>query len=372
MARKRNGASRVRYAVIGAGWFGQAAILPAFKNAKSNSELAAIVSGDEQKRAELGKEYGVPTYPYEQLEQLLASGEVDAVYIATPNSEHREPTLLAARHGVHVLCEKPLADTAAAAEEMTAECDRRGVLLMTAYRLHFEKAHTTAVETIRSGEIGNPRVFSSTFTQVVEEGNTRLDPAAGGHPLLDIGIYCINAARYLFRDEPVEVTGFAVSGPDPKFSDLPESVGAVLRFPAGRVATFVCSFGAAKGSSLQVVGTKGDVRMDPAYSHSGPRKMWVTVGGEATEKKFKDVDQIGPEIVYFSDCVLTGKRPEPDGREGVIDLRVIEAVMDSVQKGRAIPVPPAPEKPRPDAGQQIEKPKVSEPGLVNAAPPSGG
>lgn len=367
MARKK-----VRYAVVGAGWFGQAAILPAFKNAKSNSELAAIVSGDEAKRAELGKEYGVPTYPYEKLEELLGGGQVDAVYVATPNSEHREPTLLAARHGVHVLCEKPLADSATAAEEMTAECDRRGVLLMTAYRLHFEKAHTTAVETIRSGEIGDPRVFASVFTQVVEEGNTRLDADVGGHPLLDIGIYCINAARYLFRDEPVEVTGFALSGPDPRFRDVPESLGAVMRFPLGRVATFTCSFGAVKLSNLQVVGTKGDVRMDPAYSHSGPRRMWVTVEGKTIEKKYKEADQIGPEIQYFSDCVLTSRRPEPDGREGVIDLRIMEAILVAVQKGRAVPVPPAPDKPRPDAGQQIEKPAVSEPDLVNAAPPSGG
>src|SRR5688572_7699802 len=117
MGGKKSGASRVRYALIGAGWFGQAAILPAFKNAKTNSELAAIVSGDAAKRAELGKEYGVPTHPYEKLDELLASGQIDAVYIATPNTEHREPTLLAARHGVHVLCEKPLAETAAAAEE---------------------------------------------------------------------------------------------------------------------------------------------------------------------------------------------------------------------------------------------------------------
>src|SRR5687767_2489855 len=103
--------NRVRYAVVGAGWFGQAAVLPAFANSKENSELVAIVSGDAEKRAVLSADYGVPAYPLEQYEDLLGAGSVDAVYIVSPNSVHREQTLAAARHGVHVLCEKPLADT---------------------------------------------------------------------------------------------------------------------------------------------------------------------------------------------------------------------------------------------------------------------
>ena len=139
---------RVRYAVVGAGWFGQAAVLPAFANAKENSELAAIVSGDAQKRAVLSADYGSRPTRYEQ-------------YRGPPGVRggrrglHRQPELrcttskrsLAARHRVHVLCEKPLADTAVAAEEMIAACDRAGVLLMTAYRLHFEKANLTRPST---------------------------------------------------------------------------------------------------------------------------------------------------------------------------------------------------------------------------------
>jgi len=157
--------SPIRYAVVGAGWFGQAAVLPAFKNAKENSKLAAIVSGDAQKRAVLSSDYGVPTYSLEQYPELLASGSVDAVYLVSPNSIHKEQTILAAQSGIHVLCEKPLADTAVAAEEMVAACDRAGVFLMTAYRLHFEKANLQAIDVIRKGTIGEPRVFISTFTQ---------------------------------------------------------------------------------------------------------------------------------------------------------------------------------------------------------------
>jgi predicted dehydrogenase len=371
MATKPAG-KKVRYAVVGAGWFGQAAVLPAFANAKENSELAAIVSGDAEKRSILSADYGVPAYSYEQYEDLLASGSVDAAYIVSPNSLHKDHAVAAARHGVHVLCEKPLADTAVAAEEMIAACDRAGVLLMTAYRLHFEKGNLQAVELIRKGTIGEPRVMTSTFTQQVDPDNTRLDANLGGHPLLDVGIYCVNAARYLFRAEPIEVTAFVATGGDPKFKDVPEMVSAILRFPGERLAAFTCGFGEAKASVYQVVGTTGDLRLDPAFSYSGERAMTVTVGGKSKETTFPDSDQIAPEIVYFSDCIKTGRRPEPDGREGLIDLWVIEAIKASATKGMAVPLQPVPEKPRPDKGQQMSKPAKKEPELVNAAPPQAG
>ncbi len=358
----------------GTGWFGQSAVLPAFANAQENSELAAIVSGDVEKRAVLASDYGVRTYSLEQYEDLLASGAIDAVYIVSPNSVHREQALLAARHGIHVLCEKPLADSAVAAEEMVATCDRAGVLLMTAYRLHFEKGNLHAIDLIRKGTIGEPRVMISTFTQQVDPDNSRLDANLGGHPLLDVGIYCVNAARYLFRAEPTEVTSFIATGNDPKFKKVPEMVSAVMRFPNERLATFICGFGEAKTSSYQVLGTKGDLRMDPAFTHTGKRKLAVTVDGETKETEFPESDQIGPEIVYFSDCILNGRRPEPDGREALIDLWIIEAIKSSAFKGMAVPLQPVLEKPRPDKSQHIAKPArpEPEPELVNAAPPQAG
>jgi len=371
MASKPAG-KRVRYAVVGAGWFGQSAILPAFANAKENSELAAIVSGDAEKRSILSSDYGVPAYPYEEYEDLLRSGAVDAVYIVSPNALHKEHALAAARYGIHVLSEKPLADTAVAAEEMIAACDRAGVQLMTAYRLHFEKANLQAIDLIRKGTIGEPRVISSTFTQQVDPDNSRLDANLGGHPLLDMGVYCVNAARYLFRAEPIEVTAFVATGNDPRFQQVPEMVAAVMRFPGERLASFVCGFGEAKTSSYQVIGTKGDLCLEPAFAHMGERTMAVTVDGKTKESTYPSSDQIAPEIVYFSDCVLNNRRPEPDGREGLIDLWIIEAIKASAMKGMAVPLQPVPEKSRPDKAQHIAKPAKREPELVNAAPPQAG
>ncbi len=369
MPNNRIVGDRVRYAVVGAGWFGQAAVLPAFANARENSKLAAIVSGDVEKRAVLSADYGVPAHPLDSYRTLLASGEIDAVYLVSPNSAHREQAIAAAEHGVHVLCEKPLADTALAAEAMTTACDRAGVRLMTAYRLHFEPTHLKAIELLNEGAIGEPRLFSATFTQQVEPNNARLSASLGGHPLTDVGIYCVNAARYLFRAEPIEVTAFEGRGNDPRFNEVPEMVSAILRFPNDRLASFTCGFGSSKSSTLHVIGTMGDLRLDPAFTHVGERKMIVTRDGKSRETTFPESDQIGPEIVYFSDCVQHNRRPEPDGREGVIDLWILEAIKASCRKGMAVPLQPVAAKPRPNANLEKTKPARKEPDLVNAAAP---
>jgi len=178
-------------------------------------------SGDPEKARELSAQYNVPAFPYEEYDDLLRSGKVDAVYVAVPNALHREYTERAAKVGVHVLCEKPMADTAKDCKAMIKACHKNDVKLMVAYRLHFEEGNLRAIEALESGKIGEPRVFDSVFTQQVEGGNTRLDEDLGGSPLLDIGIYCINAARYLFRAEPTEVMAFAASRDQERFREVP-------------------------------------------------------------------------------------------------------------------------------------------------------
>jgi predicted dehydrogenase len=363
---------KVRYAVVGLGWFAQEAALPAFANARDNSELAALVTGDPTKAKELSKKYGVPAVSYDDYDSFLASGKADAVYIALPNSHHREYTERAARAGVHVLCEKPMADNSADCQAMIDACKAADVRLMIAYRLHFEEANLKAVEVLRSGKVGEPRVFSSVFTQQVEGGNIRLDRELGGGPVEDIGIYCINATRYLFRAEPTEVTAYAVHGRDERFKEVPESVAVMMRFPGERLATFVCGFGEAKVSHLRVVGTRGELFMDPAYTWHGDINQTVVVGDDKEEKTFEERDQVAAEFLYFSDCVLKGKQPEPDGLEGLIDVKIIEAIRTSYQKGGApVKLEGLPAKPRPTEEQSIERPAAEKPELVKAASPAG-
>ncbi len=205
-------AKKVRYAVVGLGYISQVAVLPAFQHARENSELVALVSGDATKCTELAKKYKVnKTYNYQQFPECLESGEVDAVYIALPNHMHRAYTEAAARAGVHVLCEKPMAVTEQECEAMIEATSRAKVKLMIAYRLHFEKGNLAAMAAVRDGKIGEPRVFRSGFCQQVTPGNSRLQDDLAGGPLYDIGVYCINAARYMFRAEPEEVFAYAAT-----------------------------------------------------------------------------------------------------------------------------------------------------------------
>lgn len=364
--------NRIRYAVVGLGWFAQASAMPAFARAE-NSELVALVSDDPTKREELSQQYNIRhTYSYEDYEAFLNSGEVDAVYIALPNHLHREYTVRAANAGIHVLCEKPMAVTVDECEAMIQAAKDNNVKLMIAYRLHLEEGNLQAVEMVRSGKIGEPRIFNSVFTQQTEAGNIRVEPEKGGGTLDDIGIYCINAARYLFQAEPIEVFATTANNGEPRFSEVAEMTTAILRFPGDRLATFICSFGAAKVSTYQIVGTKGDLQVNPAYGTEGEIKHILTVDGEKQERTFAPHDQLAAEFIYFSDCILENKDPEPSGAEGLIDVQIIRALYHSVETGTFVQIDPLERQQRPTAAQTIERPPVQEkPDLIHAADPSG-
>jgi predicted dehydrogenase len=364
---------KVGYAVVGLGYIAQIAVLPAFAHAKSNSRLVAFVSGDPRKKQAMAKRYGVhEVYGYEDYAECLANPEIDAVYIALPNHMHRDYAVAAARAGKHVLCEKPLAVTPAEAEEMIQAAAENGVRLMTAYRLHFEKANLKAVEIVRSGRLGEPRVFHSVHTMHVEEGNVRLLPTdQGGGPLYDIGIYSINAARYLFRAEPSEVLATTASIGGKRFARTPETVSGILRFPVERLASFTCSFGSSDAGWYQVIGTRGDLRVDPAFEYAEPLVHHLTVDGKTRVTRFAKGDQFAPELLYFSDCVLNGRDPEPSGREGLADLRIIRAVLESAWTGRVVRLDEFERHRRPTMALETKRPPVSRPKLVHAASPSG-
>jgi glucose-fructose oxidoreductase len=174
----------------------------------------------------------------------------------------------------------------------------------------------------------------------------------------------------LFRDEPTAVQAWSVSGDDPRFSEVDEATSAVLHFPGERLATFTCSFGAASIGHYQIVGTKGDLRVDPAYEYAGALKHYLTLEGKTKTRTFRARDQFAPELIYFSKCILRRKTPEPSGVEGLADVRVIEALYQSAAKGERISLAPFEKKERPSPAQEISRPKVKEPELVNVSAPS--
>lgn len=363
---------KIRYAVVGLGHIAQSAVLPAFAHATENSELVALVSDDARKLGKLAKKYGgLATFHYDELDQCLAM--VDAIYIALPNHLHARFAIRAAQAGVHVLCEKPMATSVAECEQMIAAARDSDIKLMIAYRLHFEEASLRAIELAKSGGLGELRLFSSVFSApVTDRENIRLRADTGGGTVPDIGIYCINAARGLFRDEPILVQATEVRGTSERFSEVAEMTSAYLLFPNDRIATFTCTFGGAKHSSYELVGTAGVLSVSPAFDYAGPITHRLQHHQHGTEQKtFAARDQFAPELVHFSDCVLTGKQPGPSGWEGLADVRVIAALRESVALGRAVDLPPYTVEHRPDASQAMRKPPVKEPPLVNAQSPSG-
>jgi len=368
----RKPAGKVRYAVVGLGHIAQVAVLPAFKNAARNSKLVALFSDDPVKRRELSRKYKIASVgSYDDYDACLRSGEIDAVYIAEPNSLHCEFTIRAARAGVHVLCEKPLAVTEQECRKMIDACRQARVKLMTAYRLHFERANLEAVKIVQSGKLGVLRYFNSIFSMQAQAPNIRLRKKMGGGPLYDLGVYCINGVRYLFRDEPTEVLAMKAAGSDKRFREVEEMAGAVLRFSGERLATFICSFGAADAATYEVVGTKGLLRMNNAYEYVMPIEMQLNLGGKEQSREFSRRDQFAPELVYFSDCILKNKEPEPSGEEGLNDVRIIQAIHRSAQTSKPVKLPALKKKSRPSLKQEIKRPPIRKPDVIRSKSPSG-
>jgi glucose-fructose oxidoreductase len=219
--------------------------------------------------------------------------------------------------------------------------------------------------------LGELRAFQSFFSMQIRPGNIRVQPEHGGGSVYDIGIYCINAVRNIYGAEPMEVMAFSSNNGDPRFRQCEEMTSAILRFPGReRLASFTCSFGAADISSYRVVGTKGDLVMDPAYEYAGELVQRVTVNGKTRLRKFPQRDQFAPELVSFSDCILSGAAPEPSGWEGLADVRVIRALYRSADTGQPVSLEPFTKEYRPSLDQEITRPAVKEPQLVNTEPHS--
>jgi len=245
---------------------------------------------------------------------------------------------------------------------------------MIAYRLHFEPANLEAVQIASSGKLGDLRIFTSSFSQQTDGENVRLkEPESrGGGSLYDMGVYCINAARYLFQDEPIEVTAITASNGELRFRGSPEMTGAMLRFPEERLAMLVSSFGAMPLSEYTLLGTKGWLRLSPAYDYQIPLKLEQAIGEEAPkQKKFRKHDQFGPELTYFSACILNDREPEPSGLEGLCDIRVVRAIQKSIETRKPVALPPFAKPERPTEVQKIAQPAVEAPKLIHASSPSG-
>ena len=369
--------SKVRYAVAGLGWIAQAAFLPGVAHT-GNSEVTAFVTDHPEKAEKVGEEYGDPkVYSYDQLGTLLASGEIDAVYLATPNFDHVEYAVQILEAGIHLLLEKPMAVGVAECERLNAAAKASGAKLMIAYRLHFEPGTLKAIERVRAGEIGTVRFFNSSFSQQISGQNHRAKHGFWAGPVPDMGPYPLNAVRNLFGAEPIEVFATGVCTDPTRFVDaagkpFEDTVTVTLKFEAERVAAFTLSYNGGDVDDYRIVGNKGDLFSQPAYQVGSAMEHVLTVEKSKHSESFKKTDHFGGELKYFSECVLKGETPEPDGEEGMLDVRVLAAIEQALLTGQVQTLAPYHRSRRPDPAQVQTLSAVSEPELIASHKPSEG
>lgn len=357
--------SKVRFAVIGAGWISQEAFLPAVGQT-GNAEVTAIVSSSSAKARQLADFYGIEdVYDYAAFDAMAASGKVDAVYIATPNSSHCEYTLKAVKHRLHALVEKPLATSVADAESMISAAQAAGVYLMTAYRLHNDPATLRVAEMVASGIIGDARHFTSSFAFQSAPDNHRLKASHWGGPLQDVGVYCLNAARHVFRDNPVRTFAAPSFGHmDPRFREVEEGIAVTLEFSKGRMAQFYAGFGTDTLDQFQVAGTKGSIALNNAYRFGVARKLTLQHGDQLQTIDFPETDNFSGMVSYFADCIQKCAAPLADGAEGLADMAAMIAIEAAAKSQQLQAVPKLPPFRTYDASMIRSFPPVREKLLV--------
>ena len=339
---------RVGFAVIGLGRLALEEILPAFASCK-HARVTALVSGSPDKARTVAAQYGIPaTHGYDAIPRLAEDPSVQAVYVITPNALHRDQVLAAAAAGKHVLCEKPMASTSDEARDMVAACRRAGVKLMIAYRCQYEVFNRETIRLVRSGELGRPRLIEATNTQVQGPADQwRLKPGlAGGGALPDIGLYCLNTARALLGEEPIELFARTVSPDnDPRYAGLDETIAFMLRFPSGTFANCAASYGAHDTKDLRIRLERGWIHLDNAFAYRGQRMYVAQREGDhqtVRELKLGFKDQFALEIDHFADCIRNDRPPRTPGEEGVQDHVLMEALYRSAREGAPITLPPVP------------------------------
>lgn len=348
---------KIRYAVVGAGWISQEAFMPAVSQT-DNSVITAIITGNQEVARKLAAFYGIEhVFNYDEYDLALRSGVFDAVYIGLPNSMHADYTIRAAKAGIHALVEKPLATSEAECEAMIAAARHNETLLMTAYRLHCEPGTIEAVRLVREGAIGIPRYFQAAFSAQAGSDNHRLKASHWGGPLQDIGVYCLNAARHCLGAEPFEAMAMKGHGQDQRFVEVEETISVMLRFPGDAIASFTVGFNTEVIDTYRVVGTEGILEMRPGFRFETSTRLSLTHNGQTTVREFPNIDHFGAQTAYFSDCIVSNKQPEPDGEEGLADVRALLAIEAAAITGQTqiISSPPRAKHPSKDMVRMIER-----------------
>jgi predicted dehydrogenase len=331
---------KLGWAIVGLGSLSINQILPAFAKCEK-SKVVAFVSGHPDKANKLALRYGVNKkniYNYQNYDSIKDNPDVDVIYIVLPNGMHAEYTVRGLQAGKHVLCEKPMANTPAECQQMVDAGRKADRKLMIAYRCRYEPFNREAIRIAQSGDLGPTQmILADAGFKAGDPSQWRLNKQlAGGGSMMDIGIYALNATRYLTAQEPTEVNAMIYSTPgDPRFKEVEEHVNFQLRFPSGILANCSSSYGYFHQSHFRVMGTEARLCLDPATWYSGLR-MWIERDNTIEQKDLPEVDHFATEMDHMSECVMQNKQPLTPGEEGLRDLTIIAGIYEAARSGKTV------------------------------------
>lgn len=334
--REEQEPKKVGWAILGLGGYATRQIMPSFKDCK-HSKLVALISGTPSKLTQFGAEYGIPEshrYSYEQLEQVAKNPDIDVVYVITPPSTHRDFTVRSAKAGKHVCCEKPMAPTVEDCQAMIDACKANGKLLQIGYRSHYQNHNLRAMEACRN-ELGMLRSLTADAGFNMGAGTWRTQKAlAGGGSMMDIGIYCVQALRYLSGSEPTTVSARIHNPVDDRFKDVEDTVHFTFEFPNGCIGTGTSGYSWGRGANrYSVIGTRGNLNADNATGYGGHR---LNINGQ--DVALEGNNQFAAQMDHLSECIRDKKIVRTPGEMGLQDIRIIQAVYESARTGKPVQV----------------------------------
>lgn len=326
----------VGWAILGLGSYATNQIMPAFAQC-TNSKLVALISGHSEKLVRFGEEFGIPSnhrYTYDSMDAIASNPEIEVVYVITPPGNHPEFAIRAAKLGKHVACEKPMAPTVDDCQKMIDACKKAGKLLQIGYRCHYESHNIRAIRACRSGELGKLTSLRSDHGFNIPSGLWRTQKAlSGGGSMMDIGIYSLNALRYLSGEEPALVSATITNPPnDDRFREVEANVDFTLTFPSGLVGHGTSGYSWPNYTTrYEVIGSKGTLKADPATGYGGHA---VTLNGAALAVVSNN--QWAAQVDHLSHRVRNGGEVLTPGEEGLKDIRIIQAIYKSAALGKPV------------------------------------
>src|SRR5580658_7217813 len=326
---------KLGFALCGLGGLATGQIAPALQKTQ-NCRLAGIITGNPAEAASWKTQYGITDksiYGYDTMHRMADNADIDVVYVLTPNALHLDNALAAAKAGKYVFCKKPMVISVERCQQMIDAVKAAGRMLGVGYRCQFEPNHLECMRIVRDKDFGALKLIDAHFSNQTEPPGWRLKRAlAGGGPLMDLGIYALQATRYLTGEEPIWISATTTQGDPARFSEVEESVLWQAKFPGGAVSHCSSSYNAAGIGYFRAIAERGWFGLDPAFNYGGIHGM--RSDGKAIE--LPSIDQFAAEMDDFAECIIEKKHSKVGGSEGLRDVTIMAAIYESARTGRPV------------------------------------